>query len=128
MKDYINDIAQIDKKRAMEISSFYFDLEQSIKVLACCVSENAKVFFVVGNRTVKGITLPTDKFIAQTFVDNGFKHIATLQRKISNKAMPLKNSPTNQKGVLAQTMNDEFIIICEKKYKENAQNLSLNVS
>lgn len=128
MKDYINDIAQIDKKRAMEISSFYFDLEQSIKVLACCVSENAKVFFVVGNRTVKGITLPTDKFIAQTFVDNGFKHIATLQRKISNKAMPLKNSPTNQKGVLAQTMNDEFIIICEKKYKENIQNLSLNVS
>ncbi len=124
IKEALNEIAKIDKKRALEISSFYFDLESSIKKIATCVNENGKVFFVVGNRRVKNITLPTDRFIAEIFSENGFKHLRTLHRKISNKAMPLKNSPTNQKGILAQTMSNEFIIVCEKKYKENFINLN----
>lgn len=126
IKEALNEIAKIDKKRALEISSFYFDLEVSIQKIATCVNENGKVFFVVGNRRVKNITLPTDKFIAEIFSENGFKHLTTLHRKISNKAMPLKNSPTNKKGVIAQTMNDEFIIVCEKTYKENSDILNDN--
>ena len=114
IKECITEIVKIDKKRALEISSFYFDLEASITSLIKCVHIGGKVFFVVGNRTVKTITLPTDIFIAEIFGTNGFRHITTLKRKISNKAMPLKNSPTNKKGILAQTMNDECIIVCEK--------------
>ena len=114
IKEHIAEIAKIDKKRALEISSFYFDLESSIVLLVGCVNIGGKVFFVIGNRTVKNITLPTDKFIAEIFCANGFKHIATLKRKISNKAMPRKNSPTNKKGILSHTMNDEHIIVCEK--------------
>lgn len=114
IKECVVEIAKADKKRALEISSFYFDLEASITSLINCVHIGGKVFFVVGNRTVKTITLPTDIFIAEIFGTNGFRHITTLKRKISNKAMPLKNSPTNQKGVLAQTMNNEHIIVCEK--------------
>ena len=114
IKECIAEIANRDKKRALEISSFYFDLEKSIKSLVGCVNVGGKMFFVIGNRTVKNITLPTDTFIAEMFCANGFRHIATLKRKISNKAMPLKNSPTNKKGILAQTMNDEYIIICER--------------
>ena len=114
IKECIAELANRDKKRALEISSFYFDLEQSIKSLVNSINSGGKVFFVVGNRTTKNITLPTDKFIAEIFCENGFKHLATITRKISNKAMPLKNSPTNKKGVLARTMNDERIIVCEK--------------
>ena len=114
IKEHIAEIAKIDKKRALEISSFYSDLESSIISLVDCVHIGGKAFFVIGNRTVKNITLPTDKFIAEIFCANGFKHISTLKRKISNKAMPRKNSPTNKKGILAHTMNDEHIIVCEK--------------
>lgn len=114
IKECISEIAKVDKKRALEISSFYFDLESSIISLLDSINVGGKVFFVVGNRTVKNITLPTDTFIAEIFCANGFKHLTTMKRKISNKAMPLKNSPTNKKGILAHTMNDERIIVCEK--------------
>jgi len=114
MKDYVLDIANIDKKRALDISSFYYDLESSIKSLVDSINICGKVFFIVGNRRVKNIELPTDKFIAEVFCKNGFKHLQTIKRKISNKAMPLKNSPTNKAGALSNTMSAEWIVVCEK--------------
>lgn len=114
IKEYIIEIEKIDKNRALEISSFYFDLELSIQSLIQTINNDGWVFFVVGNRTVKNITLPTDQFIAETFKNCGLKHITTLKRKISNKTMPLRNSPSNQKGMHAKTMNDECIVVCQK--------------
>lgn len=114
LKDYILEIAKIDNKRALEVSSFYFDLEKSIISLLGSINHQGKVFFVVGNRKVKNITLPSDKFIAEIFCQNGFKHLSTIKRKISNKTMPIKNSPSNKIGMLSNTMNDEYIIVCEK--------------
>lgn len=114
MREYIQEISKLDKKRALEVSSFYVDLEMSIKKLVNALNFGAKVFFVVGNRQVKNIQLPTDKFITEVFCSSGLKHLTTLKRKISNKAMPLKNSPTNQAGILSNTMNEEWIVACEK--------------
>lgn len=114
MQEYIKEIAKIDSKRALEVSSFYADLERSILKLINVLNVGAKTFFVVGNRQVKKIQLPTDKFIAEIFSNNGFKHLTTIRRKISNKAMPLKNSPTNKIGILSNTMNEEWIVVCEK--------------
>lgn len=103
MREYIQEISNINKKRALEVSSFYADLEQSILKSIDVLNVGAKVFFVVGNRQVKKIQLPTDKFIAEVFCKNDFKHLTTIKRKISNKAMPLKNSPTNKAGILSST-------------------------
>ncbi|HEC1755076.1 TPA: modification methylase [Campylobacter lari] len=114
MKDFILEISKIDSKRALEVSSYYYDLESSIKTLANAVNKNGKIFFVVGNRKVKNIALPTDKFIAEAFCKEGFTHITTIKRKISNKVMPKLNSPTNKTGKLSQTINDEYIIVCKK--------------
>ncbi len=114
IKDAIYEIDKLDKKRALEVSSFYFDLENSIKTLANLVNDGGKVFFVVGNRTVKGITLETDKFIAEIFAQNGFLHLETIGRKLTNKRMPSLNSPTNIAGVLCKTMNEERIVVCKK--------------
>jgi hypothetical protein len=36
--------------------------------------------------------------------------------KISNKRMPLKNSPTNVKGKTDRTMGEEYIVIMRKLY------------
>ncbi len=114
IKDYILEISKIDKKRALEASSFYFDLESSIQSLIDSINLGGKVFFVVGNRRVKNIELPTDKFIAEVFCNNGFMHLQTIKRKISNKSMPLLNSPSNKSGFKCNTMNEEYIIVCEK--------------
>lgn len=116
IKKYILEIEKIDKKRALEVSSFYFDMEEGIKYLLNSINSNGLCFFIIGNRRVKNIELPTDKFIAQLFKNNDFQHITTIERKISNKAMPIRNSPTNKIGILSNTINKEYIIVCRKNY------------
>ncbi|MDR2704988.1 MAG: hypothetical protein LBC02_04335 [Planctomycetaceae bacterium] len=112
--DYVAQIAGIDYKRALDVSAFYNDLKNSIQKVAESVSKRGKVIYVVGNRTVKKVLLPTDQFIAEKFEENGFKHLITYERAISNKAMPSKNSPTNESGKTMNTMLYEYIVVCEK--------------
>jgi 16S rRNA G966 N2-methylase RsmD len=112
--DYIAQISKSDSKRALEVSAFYYDLETSIKRVASSVKKGGKSIYVVGNRTVKNVQLPTDQFIAEKFEDNGFKHLITYERALSNKAMPSRNSPTNEAGKTVSTMLFEYIVVCEK--------------
>ncbi len=110
--DFIYKIEKTDKKRALEVSSYYFDLENSINNVSKSVNTGGTVIYIVGNRTVKNIPLPTDQFIAETFEKNGFSHSITYKRALSNKAMPSKNSPTNVAGKTVNTMLNEYIVIC----------------
>jgi tRNA G10 N-methylase Trm11 len=112
--DYIQAIAVNNEKRALEVSAFYLDLEKSIDQVAKSVKKGGKIIYVVGNRTVKNIQLPTDQFIAEKFEQNGFRHLITYERLLSNKAMPSKNSPTNESGHTVNTMLYEYIVISEK--------------
>jgi hypothetical protein len=112
--DYISEINKVDNKRALEVSAFYNDLDSSIQRVAKSVCKNGKSIYVVGNRTVKNVQLPTDQFIAEKFEQNGFKHIVTHKRALSNKSMPSRNSPTNETGKTVNTMLWEYIVICEK--------------
>lgn len=111
----ISKINAVDNKRALEVSSFYFDLAESIKNVSVGINKNGKVIYIVGNRTVKNVLLPTDQFIAEKFEEHGFIHHITYERAISNKAMPSRNSPTNKTGKTVNTMLYEYIVICEKK-------------
>ncbi len=110
--DYIVEISKQDVKRAYEVSAFYYDLAHDIAKFSRVMNKDGKVFFVVSNRTVKGVELPTDKFIAETFEYYGLKHIETIKRRLTNKTMPLRNSPTNKAGKTATTMNYEYIVVC----------------
>jgi 16S rRNA G966 N2-methylase RsmD len=112
--DYIQAIAVNNEKRALEVSAFYLDLEKSIDQVAKSVKKGGKIIYIVGNRTVKNIQLPTDQFIAEKFEQNGFRHLITYERLLSNKAMPSKNSPTNESGNTVNTMLYEYIVISEK--------------
>ena len=112
--EFIKKINKINQKRALEVSSFYLDLEKSIKEVSKAVQTKGFSIYVVGNRTVKNITLPTDQFIAEQFEKNGFRHILTYERAISSKVMPAQNSPTNVVGKKVNTMHKEYIIVCQK--------------
>lgn len=111
---YINQVEKASKKRALEVSSFYFDLDNSIKDVASSVKRSGKSIYIVGNRRVKNIQLPTDQFIAEKFEEYGFRHLFTYERILGNKAMPFKNSPTNKVGQRVSTMTHEYIVVCKK--------------
>ena len=114
ISNYLQEISKNSEKRAFEVSSFYRDLEFSINKVAKSVKKGGHIAYVVGNRLVKDVQLPTDQFIAEKFEKNGFKHLITYERLLSSKSMPSKNSPSNKTGIKRSTMTTEYIVLCEK--------------
>lgn len=110
----IDEIAQKDYKRALEVSSFYSDLYFSIRNISYKIKKNGICCYVVGNRKIKGVLLPTDLAIRDFFMSCGFSYLDTFHRTIPNKRMPLKNSPTNISGIIGDTMTKEQIVILKK--------------
>jgi hypothetical protein len=110
----LEQIVAKDSKRALEVGSFYHDFSLCFREIARVCALGAKACFVVGNRTVKGIRIPTDRIVIELGEQYGFVHIDTFHRNIPNKRMPSKNSPSNVKGMLGSTMTKEHIIILEK--------------
>jgi hypothetical protein len=110
----IRAIQALAPSRALEVSSFYHDLGTSIRDVASRVAVGGKVVYVVGNRIVKGVQLPTDQFVAEQFEASGLQHRVTYLRRLSNKVMPARNSPSNQKGASVSTMTHEYIVVCER--------------
>jgi site-specific DNA-methyltransferase (cytosine-N4-specific) len=78
------------------------------------IKKNGYTCYVVGNRKVKGVVLPTDIAVKNFFENFGFEHINTFVRSIPNKRMPSKNSPTNVTGVLDSTMTQEYIVVMKR--------------
>jgi site-specific DNA-methyltransferase (cytosine-N4-specific) len=71
--------------------------------------------YVVGNRRVKEVILETDEITKSLFQAHGFEHKNTFIRNIPNKRMPNKNSPSNIIGKTASTMNNEYIVIMQRR-------------
>ncbi len=116
LKEIMHKITEKDPKRARDVLSFYVDFDKCIKELHRVTKQGAFLCFVVGNRTVKGIQIPTDDIIVELFqAKNHYKHHNTFIRNIPNKRMPKQNSPTNITGEKLNTMNEEWIIILEKQ-------------
>lgn len=103
------------KTRELEVVSFYKDYKSSINNISKVVKKNGIVCYVVGNRRVNDMELPTDEITKFFFEENGFKHIETIVRNIPNKRMPLKTSPSNKSGKTVKTMKQEYIVIMKKK-------------
>ena len=113
----IAEIRVVDKKRGSQVEAFYIDLERSIGSVAPLLAKGSTICYVVGNRRVKGVTLPTDAFIISAFSKHGFSHKETIVRNIPNKRMPKKNSPSNVAGETDVTMHEENIVVCQRETK-----------
>lgn len=115
LKQILDEISKIDSIRAKDVLSFYVDFDKCVQELHRVTKKGAYLCFVVGNRTVKGVKIPTDVIIAELFqAKDHYEHINTFIRNIPHKRMPRINSPTNIKGNHATTMNEEFIVILKK--------------
>jgi len=110
----IENIRKSDEKRAREVASFYVDLNASISNVAKVIKQNGYACYVVGNRKVKGVILPTDIAVKDFFGNYDFEYVNTFIRSIPNKRMPSKNSPTNAAGVLDNTMTQEYIVVMRR--------------
>lgn len=114
LDDVIGTIATTDIKRAGDVASFFLDYQRSITHVATVLRPGGHACYVVGNRTVKGLEVPTAETTVAFFKANGFEHVDTFRRNIPNKRMPSMNSPSNVPGELGRTMKTESIVVCRK--------------
>lgn len=114
LDNIIKEISQKDEKRSRDVLSFYYDLNLCTKEISRVMKEGGFVCMVVGNRTVKGIQIPTDQIIVEIGQKHNFEHQRTIVRNIPNKRMPSKNSPTNVKGKKGKTMLKEGIVVLKR--------------
>lgn len=115
LNEAVMQISNADEKRAFSVSSFYKDLQNSITSTGEIIKPKGFACYVVGNRKVKGVVLPTNCAVQSFFENIGFEHIETFTRNIPNKRMPSKNSPTNIRGIQDSTITKEYIVVMRKK-------------
>jgi len=115
----LGEISRIDEKRALEVSSFYSDLLASIHNVSHVIKTGGYSCYVVGNRKVKGVVLPTDEAVRCFFEHFGFIHIDSFSRSIPNKRMPLRNSPSNAPGAVDSTMVRERIVVMRRELNQS---------
>ena len=115
LKKSLEIIKDADIERAGDVFSFYKDLDNSIESIAKKTKKDGYQFWVVGNRTVKGEILQTDRIIAELAEQYGLQYVYTIDRNIPNKVMPSKNSPSNVAGEKSSTMTNEHIVVLRKK-------------
>lgn len=110
----IEKVRTSSEKRAYEVASFYSDLYASIAHVATVIRPGGFACYVVGDRKVRGVVLPTHLAIQNFFEACGFHHVQTFTRQIPNKRMPSQNSPSNIRGVRDTTMTKEFIVVMQR--------------
>jgi len=102
-------------KRAAQVWQFYADFAECFPELTRVAKPRSYACFVVGNRTVKGVRIPTDQILIEIAQGFGWRYETTYRRRIPNKRMPLRNSPSNRPGELGDTMTEEHIVILQKE-------------
>ena len=110
-------IFEKNQKRALEVASFYVDLLSSIRNVSKLIRPNGHACYVVGNRTVNSVILPTSDAIKDFFESANLSYVTTHIREIPNKRMPARNSPTNVAGETSSTMLNEHIVVLKKNEK-----------
>ena len=112
LSDTLELIAKSDKFRAKETYSFFRDLDECFgKISKVMKQGNSHICFVLGNRTVKRVQIPSDKILIELGKKYGFKHLDTKHRGIPNKHMPARNAPENVSSLMGDTMSKENIVI-----------------
>jgi DNA modification methylase len=102
-------------KRAAQVQQFYADFAECFPELTRVAKPRCHACFVVGNRTVKGVRIPTDQILIEIAQGFGWRYETTYRRRIPNKRMPLRNSPSNKPGELGDTMTEEQVVILRKE-------------
>jgi hypothetical protein len=109
-----NAVAERDEHRAKELLSFFFDMDICLKQISMALKRGkSHCCFVLGNRTVKRVKVPTDQILVELGSKYGLKHVDTKYRRIPSKRIPWSNAPENIPGQIDETISKENIIIWE---------------
>lgn len=111
LRQALDAIAAEHPARAAEVTVFYADFAAAFARITQTLHPGSLAAWVVANRTVKGVMLPTHRILSELAVAHGYELLPVISRDIPNKRMPRKNSPSNVPGATMQTMTQEHLVL-----------------
>lgn len=97
--------------RGKEAYAFFADLDLCLEQISNRMTPKSRACFVVGNRTVRRVIVPTDIILGELGRKHGLTVENVIPRNIPNKAIPLRNAPENIADKTGGTMTKESVII-----------------
>lgn len=105
---YTKIFASKPKELINKLTSFFYDLDQTLKPLCDNLNNGGYLIWTLGNRTVGGENIQLDNILIELFRDKHISLVDTIYRPIPNKRMASKNKST-------KTMTKEIILILKKR-------------
>jgi site-specific DNA-methyltransferase (cytosine-N4-specific) len=97
--------------RADDAMDFVRDYFEVMKEVAKIVKEGQPTVWVVANRTMSRVNIPTHLITRELCEHLGYKHAVTLPREIPSKTLPWENAPENVPELKGELMANENIVI-----------------
>lgn len=116
-KDTFNKLRRLDPSRAKSVLKYFYDLDLAVQRIRQIVKTGGGIAFVIGDTNYKGVPINNTKLLAQSLLDNNFKRVKIVKRKISNKILtPYRNRigqfTSHSRG--KKVYSYEYILIGEK--------------
>jgi DNA modification methylase len=108
----ISELEDVDG-RNQDALDFFKDYYAVMKEVNRVVKPGQPIVWVVANRTVSRINIPTHIITKELGEKVGINFVSNIPREIPSKTMPLKNAPENVSGVEGDLMSDENIVVME---------------
>ena len=96
--------------RADDALAFFTDYYAVMEQVARVLKPGQPVAWVVANRTMSRVTVPTHLITKELCERIGFEHRHMLAREIPTKTLPWENAPENTPGVTDDLMATEYIV------------------
>jgi len=97
--------------RAEDAMDFVRDYYEVMKEVATILKPGQPAAWVVANRTMSRINIPTHLITRELCEHLGYEHETSLPREIPNKTLPWENAPENVPELKGELMSNENIVI-----------------
>jgi DNA modification methylase len=97
--------------RSEDALKFFTDYYAVMKEVAKILKPGQPVAWVVANRTMSRVTIPTHLITRELCEHIGFEHEQTLPREIPTKTLPWENAPENVEDQKGDLMAEENIVV-----------------
>ena len=103
----VEELMDKPRDRRARVTVFLYDLAQTLKPIISIMRPNAYLIWIVGNRHVGGIEIPTDKILTELLTYYHVTLVTRAQRKIVFRRMAARNR-------IASMMRQEHVLIFRK--------------
>lgn len=114
LESTVGQICQHNARHTRQVKAFYDDFAQCLVEITRVCHPGAKACFVVGNRTVRGIRIPTDLILREVAEGCGWRFVEQFERRTPNKRLPLQNSSSNVPGDCGETMTQGHVVVLKR--------------